>query len=71
MTTKEAVEHLCSELLKDSGYYDSWKANIAMSFKDEFYRSYLNKGIHEISNNAAENFLDMLCRTINKESEGE
>ncbi len=31
----EAVEVLIERLKQDEDYYDSWKANIAMSFHDE------------------------------------
>jgi hypothetical protein len=34
MTTKEAVEQLCEALRTDPEYYESWKANIAMSIWD-------------------------------------
>jgi hypothetical protein len=65
MTTKEAVVHLVSELKKDEGYYMSWQANIAMQFKDECKRQGVTlPGIHEISNNAAKNFIDLLCYDV-------
>lgn len=52
--------------LKDPGYYYSWQANIAMAFKDEYSRNkkkYKNRqDIHEIANNAAKNFLNILMR---------
>jgi len=62
-TTKQAVEKLCKELKEDEGYYIVWKANIAMAFKDEFYRTYPENElaeIHNIANNAADNFLKLL-----------
>jgi len=56
-------------------YYGSWKDNIAMQFKDEFARWYKKEFgvdfgdddeavevIHEIANNSARNFLDLLIR---------
>lgn len=61
---KEAVELLCENLKSDETYYYSWQANIAMAFKDEYARnspvgSRLDN-LHELSNNAAKNFLNQL-----------
>lgn len=61
MTTKEAVNHLVKELKADADYYYTWQANIAMAFKDEFDRSYLSKGVHEMATKAAKDFLELLC----------
>jgi hypothetical protein len=66
---KEAVETLTKALKEDEEYRRSWSANIAMNFKDEYWKIYNFDGasenefieIHEIANNAAENFLDLLC----------
>lgn len=60
MTTAEAIKHLSKELKDDPDYWRSWKANIAIQFQDEFHRDYKEKGIHEISNNAAQRFLELL-----------
>ena len=64
ITTKQAVDKLCKELKEDEGFWFSWKANIAMSFYDAYERVYgsQEKGetLHEISNDAAENFLKQL-----------
>lgn len=68
MTTQEAVRHLVKELKNDQGYRETWLANIAMSFKDEWYRA-TERGedpndhavIHEAANKAADNFLNLLC----------
>ena len=77
---KDAIEKVISELKNDKGYYESWKANIAMSFKDNerWYREktgkkYLNKNDkHIISNDAADYFLKQLCGDfINNSSESE
>ena len=71
---KEAVELLCAELRDDPSYYISWKANIAMAFKDlitygkispHIYQEkdlaiYTQEQIHEIANQAADNFLKLL-----------
>jgi hypothetical protein len=71
---KEAVETLVTALSEDKSegsYYYSWQANIAMAFKDEFddrvggIRANVpvtKELVHEISNNAAKRFLDLLCR---------
>jgi len=76
MTTPEAVSHLISELKKDEGYYYSWQANIAMAFKDEFHRQAGQPGevkhvnsddIHEIANQAAKNFLNLLISDCDKQ----
>jgi CRISPR/Cas system-associated protein Cas10 (large subunit of type III CRISPR-Cas system) len=63
ITTEEAVTKLCEALKKDPEYYNSWKANIAMSFVDEFYRTYPDNELVEvknIANTAADNFLRLL-----------
>lgn len=70
---QKAMERLIKELSADkshSSYYHSWVANIAMAFKDEFYKYAHDNGIlgtagnfnvHAIANNAAKSFLDVLC----------
>lgn len=58
------------ELREDEGYYIAWQANIAMAFVDEFsrYKKNHNKttvskvDVHEIANNAAKYFLDLLIK---------
>ncbi len=68
---KNAVNTLIEELSKDKSegsYYYSWQANIAMAFKDEFYRETLkghtgnNVDVHKVANQAAKNFLDLLIK---------
>lgn len=59
----KSIYLLCEELKKDDAYYYSWQANIAMAFKDRFHNDYLVKGIHEISNESAKDFLNLLIRT--------
>jgi len=67
ITVKQAVDVLCNEL-KDESYYISWKANIAMAFKDEFWNTsavkdlFIEEMIHEIANNASDNFLNLLMK---------
>lgn len=60
--TAKAIKQLI-EALKDESYWISWQANIAMSFQDECARNGI-KGelIHKLSNEAATNFLHLLCR---------
>jgi len=63
---EEAIKVLCKEL-EDKDYYRSWKANIAMAFKDEFVRQRndseeSSEDIHLIANNAADNFLKQLMK---------
>jgi len=71
---KKAVETLCEELAKDKSegsYYYSWQANIAVQFQDEYLRTFQKSleedkpelmSIHDISNQAAKNFLDLLIK---------
>lgn len=66
MTTKQAVDKL-RRSLKDPGYYQTWKANIAMAFQDEFHRRFNQKTLWEISDKAADNFLELLCAERNKQ----
>ena len=69
MKTKEAVDHLRNVLESDDSFRMTWAANIAIQFQDEWQRA-VDKGglpatpvqIHEISNKAADNFLNLLCR---------
>lgn len=61
ITIRDAVEVLCKELLKDEGYYISWKANIAMAFYDECERRGITH-MHDVANSAAEYFLSNLTR---------
>lgn len=65
---KSPIKKLVKTLNKDEGYYEGWKANIAMSFYDSYNnamkgKKYLNKkDIHKIANEAADNFLKLLCK---------
>lgn len=70
---KDAVQTLCDALMEDKSegsYYYSWQANIAMAFRDEYERVNPNmqdgnkEVLHRIANNAAKNFLDLLCRPL-------
>lgn len=66
ITTQQAVKALQKALKKDDGYRETWEANIAMAFYDEYRRNpkrYKNRGDQlEIARNAAGNFLDMLIK---------
>lgn len=61
---KEAVAILIEVLKYDEGYRESWKANIAMAFKDEYQMTpgIGKASINEIANQAADNFLKLLCQ---------
>lgn len=66
---KEELDIVRQALRTDEGYYHSWQANIAMAFKDQFDKDaqkydiyYSPKDIHEIANEAAQNFLNQLIR---------
>ena len=58
---KNTIDKLTSELRIDDGYFQSWKSNIAVCFQDAYSQFQNKKNIHEISNIAAERFLDVLC----------
>lgn len=64
----EALSVIVDELKKDKSegsFYHTIQSNIAMAFKDEFDRKgkgYTSRAtIHLIANNAAKQFLDLLC----------
>ena len=67
----KAVKTLAKALKKDPQFFLAYQANIAMPFKDEYSRKrkaknydYLNnQDIHEIANEAAKSFLDILIRS--------
>lgn len=67
----EAVKILVKHLKEDEGYRISWKANIAMAIRDEWKRQVNDEGfqcvpddVRSIANNAADNFLNSLCRDL-------
>ncbi len=57
-----AIKVLREELQKDEGYYNSWKANIAMAFVDEINSApdVFKNDLHNNANNAADRFLQNL-----------
>lgn len=74
ITTEQAMKKLTSALIADKDYYYSWQANIAMAFKDEWQRASDSGGlpctpehIHNIANDAAKYFLDLLCKSPSQE----
>ncbi len=65
MKIKNTIDVLRNELKRDEGYYLSWQANIAMAFYDEAKKNKVRVGaekLHKISNEAAKNFLTLLCK---------
>jgi len=59
----EAVKILVKALNKDPDYRRSWKANIAMGFKDAYSEE---KTIHEIANEGADRFLNILTGDLDE-----
>lgn len=62
MAVRKEITAIINLIKKDSGYRESWKANIAMAFYDEFRRTPSSKrtnlkAIHKIANKAADNFV--------------
>ena len=63
--TQMAVEHFSKALLEDPDYYYAWQSNIAMAFKDCCARKgYKFPDLHEISNEAAKEFLSNLTKQV-------
>jgi len=68
MNIETAVKTITEAIKKDESFKESYKANIAMAFKDEYARKRKEKSninysdIHEIANNAADNFLELWCK---------
>jgi hypothetical protein len=62
-TVEHAMKVLVGALKADEGYKIGWKSNIAMAFKDEYANTpeVFQKDIHIIANQAADNFLKLLC----------
>lgn len=68
ITTKQAIEKLTKELKADPGYFMAWQANIAMAFKDECRNAGVQfPQLHEIVNQAAVNFLNLLCMDVSND----
>lgn len=68
----KAVQILITALKTDESYRVGWQANIAMAFKDEFYRinpdlkNTSDYELHIIANQASNNFLNLLCEDATK-----
>lgn len=63
----KVLQKYLSEDKSEGSYYYVWQCNIAMAFKDEFSRKIgggldLDNNVHEIANQAAKNFLDLLIK---------
>jgi hypothetical protein len=69
MEFKDAFARLVKELRENEEYRTTWEANLSIIFQDEFHKSYRHSGIHEISNKAASQFIDIL--TLGYEESGE
>lgn len=76
-TVSQAIDRLIKALKEDEGYWDSWKANIAMSIHDEWYSQDWSKVkgtdaegelIHKVFNNGAERFLQLLVNQKDNEN---
>ena len=69
-TIIEAVKVLTTAIKNDKDFRESYKANIAMAFKDEvdryFTRNKTNRlnreRLHILANKAADNFLNLWCK---------
>jgi hypothetical protein len=67
---KKAVKTLSKALRNDPDYFRAYQANIAMQFKDEYYRKKVakkygyinNEDVHQIANTAATSFLELLIK---------
>ncbi len=67
---QNAIKILQKYLKSDEGYRIGWQSNIAMAYKDNEYwykqktnKKYLNsKDKHIIANQAADYFLEQLCK---------
>ena len=71
MELQEAIAVLIQALKTDKMYRQGWVANIAMAYQDQeadYFREYPGKKIlghsdrHKIANDAAERFINQLCR---------
>lgn len=68
----EAVKTLTDELKKDPGFRETYKANIAMAFYDEYQNQssrFVPHNLNKICNDAADRFLENWCNDGSKEKE--
>ena len=74
MKTEDAINQLTNAWNNDRSYRESWKANIAMAYKDNYnwYKQRTGKTVmnhedlHIIANNAADYFLEQLTNLSTK-----
>jgi hypothetical protein len=66
MKLSNAINCLIKALNEDEDYRRSWTANIAMTFKDEYNRHKHKHHIHQIANDAANEFIDRMTRQFSK-----
>lgn len=67
MNIQEAMKIVITEIANDPSYRVTWEANIAMAFKDQVMREtdfYDPEWLHNVSNKAANNFLDILVMPL-------
>jgi len=63
MSIKNEMDVIRKELWNDKELYCGWQSNIAMAFMDECHRMGIkHKKLHEVANNAAKNFLNLLIK---------
>ncbi len=67
LTVSDAMNVITKALKEDDEYKNGWQANVAMAFIDETER-HLGERIEltyqEVANNAADNFLTLLCKDM-------
>ena len=66
--TKDAMNQLRKALMEDPGYYEAWKTSLVSAFSHAHLRGYRTKGVEEIFDNAAEQFLKVLTHSYKKEN---
>jgi len=60
---KNELDVVRKELQNDEGLYFAWQSNIAMAFVDACDKEGIkHEKLHEVANNAAKNFLDLLIK---------
>ena len=64
---QKAMRVLVEALKNDEGYRQGWKANIAMAYIDCEAEYDGSETHHFVANEAADNFLNLLCRDVNDE----
>lgn len=63
ITLEQAMNKLCETLVKDSGYWYSWRVDIARSFIGELTKAgYRFPEMAKLAHEASQNFLEDLCK---------